>query len=207
MKKVLVVSFVALTFAAGCGSSSDGGGASAGSGGASGGSGGGASSGGSGGGKDANAVCGAIAVADVQALYTSTVSGHTFNQIGGNFACHFELTDSAGKKDTTTQVNLYVSDPDEKNYSSSKTTFPNDTFYDLSGVGDKAYWFQAIDGLGVPAVMAHKKDASCSVHVADALENTTCKYTGAQNVSKDDGAAYALLMGKLCDDVFTGYGD
>ncbi len=195
MKKIAVVSCLALlVLAAGCGSSSDsGGGGSSGS-----------SSGGSGTATDANAVCGAIPKPDVQALFTSTVSGDTFNKIGANFQCKYELTDSKGTKNNDTHATLYVSDANEKQYGLLKTQFPGDTFYDLSGVGDKAYWFQAIDGLGVPAVVVHKGDASCVVQVADALENTTCTYTSTQSVSQADGEAYALKMGKLCDDLFGG---
>jgi hypothetical protein len=135
------------------------------------------------------------------------LSGTTFNEIGSNFDCRYELTDAKGNKDNDTRVTLYVSDADEKLYNNEKTDFPDDTFYDLSNVADKAYWFQVIDGVGVPTVAAHKGDASCSVHVADALENSTCTFTGVQSVSKTDGEAYALKMGKLCDDVFAAHGD
>lgn len=155
---------------------------------------------------DATVVCGKIAQADVQALYTSTVSGNTFNKIGDNFDCGFELTDSKGQKNHDTHARFYVSDADEHQYGLLKTQFPTDTFHDLAGVGDKAYWFQAIEGQGVPTVVVHEKDATCSMFVADALENTTCHFTGTQDVSAADATTYATAMGKVCVDVLAGNG-
>ena len=64
-----------------------------------------------------------------------------------------------------------------------------------------------IDGDGAPAVAVHKGTASCAVHVPQDAPMLDITYTnGTNKVSSAEAQAYAVKLGKICADIFAGYG-
>jgi hypothetical protein len=100
------------------------------------------------------------------------------------------------------QVDVYANDPDLKYYKT--LSLPGD--HQISGIGDQAYWNEALPGQTPPELIAHKGNVTCVMQSNDPPD-TTLKIvqntsTGLYTVSDADALGYVQLMGKVCNDVF-----
>lgn len=147
------------------------------------------SDGGSGGGT--NVVCSKIPVADVQALTPNTVQPATDSGIG---ECVWH---NSGEP---VQVDYYPQDNDKSSY----MNLSNGNDHAISGIGDEAYWNEAVDGKSAPQLSARKGTTTCVIQSNDPPD-TTMKVTqngATYTVTDADALAYVQLMGKVCNDVF-----
>lgn len=189
MKKLIIVVIASLLpFAAGCSSSS-----SAGT----------TSDGGPTSVDTATLACNQIKQSNVQVLLSAAIKGIEATGAKGSYQCRYDVPKASSGTDNNTLLSLYGNDASETDYNRLKTSFADSTFTDLGGVGDKAYWFQSVDGNGPPAVVAHKGSATCVLQVTGTLDLTTLAHTQAVQVSPSDAAAFAGLMGAVCTDYFS----
>ncbi|MGH2464393.1 MAG: hypothetical protein ACRDGI_02945 [Candidatus Limnocylindrales bacterium] len=139
-------------------------------------------------------VCTSIPQADVQALLAFPIT-HVADD-SSYFACVY--TFSGG---TTTFSFTWA--PDDSDLSSYNTLKGN-ADHAISGVGDEAYWNEAIPGRSTPSLEAHKGDATCSIQANDPPDVTekTTQGNAEFTVTDADALAYVQLMGKVCTDVF-----
>lgn len=183
-KKSAFLVLSALVFAAGCSSSSSPGSTDA------------TDGGGTTGTKN---ICPLINQTDVQALVVPTITGVT-NESG--IVCQFADSGEGIK------VEHYDDD-------AAKTAYNNlhldggggsGTDHPLQGVGDEAYWNEALDGKAPPELIAHKGNITCVIQSPD-VPDTTCKTTddgsGLPAFAESDAEAYVQLMAKVCNDVFS----
>jgi len=148
----------------------------------------------SGGTTASGSVCDKIPLADMQAL-TPQPLGEVTDTNGGQTTsaeCQF-----AG---TEIRVRYNLNDADKTSYNNLAGT----TDHQLSGVGDEAYWNEALAGNSPPYLVAHKGVVTCVIG-SEAPPDTTMKTTlnGAPfTVTDEDALAYVNLMGKVCNDIF-----
>jgi hypothetical protein len=151
------------------------------------------SSGSTAGGSD---VCTSIPQADVQALLafpiTNTADNSTY------YACGYQF--SGG----TTSFSL-TWDPGDAGLDSYNTLKGN-ADHPVSGIGDMAYWNEAVADHTSPDLEAHKGNATCTIQSNDPPDVTmkTTPATGIYQftVTDADALAYVQLMGKVCNDIF-----
>lgn len=138
-------------------------------------------------------ICTKMSRDDVQALLPATISSVS-SSIGD---CVFHEPDGS---DLT--VTLYSNDPDMKYYNTLSTSSDSA----LMGVGDVAYWNEAVRGRTPPYISAHKGNETCVIQSNEppdtTLKATVTTNTGLLTVDDSDALAYARLMGKVCNDAF-----
>jgi hypothetical protein len=144
---------------------------------------------------DGGNVCAAI-VADVQALVVPAIASLQ-NTVDG---CIPLLAGDGGQLDM--QV-LYGADADKSLYNQEN----GGSTHSIAGIGDEAYWVEAVPGASIPELLAHKGDETCIVSPPEPPD-TTCKTTPSTEspliytVADSDALASVQLMGTVCDDVF-----
>jgi hypothetical protein len=145
-------------------------------------------------------VCTSIPQADVQALLafpiTSAADNSTF------YACGYQF--SGG----TTSFS-FTWDPGDAGLDSYNTLKGN-ADHAVSGIGDMAYWNEAVADHTSPDLEAHKGNATCTIQSNDPPD-ITMKTTPASGiyqftVTDADALAYVQLMGKVCNDIFGALG-
>ena len=164
-----------------------------------------AGSDGGGGGGGGGGVCAAISQADAQAIVTHPIV--SLQDFGAEGSCVFKY--SGGSQGDSLQIDYYTDDADKTSYntlSAGQSDGGDDGDHPLSGVGDEAYWNQAVPGISIPQLSAHKGNATCVIQPPDPPDST-CKTSPADTplgigVTETDGAAFAQLLGKVCNDVF-----
>lgn len=141
-------------------------------------------------------VCTSIPQADVQALLafpiTKTADNSTF------YDCTYQF--SGG-----TNVFSLTWDPGDAGLDSYNTLKGN-ADHAVSGIGDMAYWNEAVPDHTSPSLEAHKGNATCTIQSNDPPD-ITMKTTAASGiyqftVTDADALAYVQLMGKVCNDIF-----
>jgi len=153
---------------------------------------------GGGGGNGTKNICPLITMADVQALVASNITGVTNPD---PVVCQF--ADSA----EGIKVEHYDNDSDLSAYNNLHLNGQGGSGTDqsISGIGDKAYWNEALDGKSPPELIAHKGNITCVIQSPDPPD-TTCKSTTDQSglpaFAPADALAYVQLMGKVCNDIF-----
>lgn len=143
-------------------------------------------------------LCGNIKQADVQALLPSPITSVADDGLAD---CLYK--EQSG---SSLDVTIYNSDPDEQYY---KTLSLGSSDHQLSGVGDEAYWNEAVPGRTSPELSAHKGKQTCVIQSNDPPDTTLkVTITNVQSnlftVTDEDSAAYAVLMGKVCADYLNG---
>jgi hypothetical protein len=136
-------------------------------------------------------VCGKIALADAQALVPQTLSPVTDTGIG---ECLFH---NAGQD---VVIDYYTNDADQSSYKTISTG--NDQ--QIAGIGDEAFWNEAVPGRTPPELAARKGNETCVIQSNDPPDTTlkTTPTASGFTVSDADALAYVQLMGKVCNDVF-----
>lgn len=152
-----------------------------------------------------NSVCAAISQADAQAILSRPIT--SLQDFSAEQSCVFKY--SGGSQGDSLQIDFNTNDADKSSYnnlSAGPSDGGDNGDHPLSGVGDEAYWNQAVSGISIPAISAHKGNVTCVIQPPDAPDST-CKTTPADTplgigVTESDGAAFAQLLGKVCNDVF-----
>lgn len=164
-----------------------------------------AGDGGGGGGGGGGSFCSAISQADAQAILSHPITQLVdLSDVG---SCVFKY--SGGSQGDSLQIDIATVDPDKTAYSNLSQGAGDggdNGDHPLTGVGDEAYWNQAVDGVSIPELSAHKGNVTCVIQPPDAPDSV-CKTTPADNplgigINESDGAAFAQLLGKVCNDVF-----
>lgn len=141
-------------------------------------------------------VCTSIPQADVQALLAFPITNTS--DLSSVFACGYQF--SGG---TTTFS--FTWDPGDAGLDSYNTLKGN-ADHSVSGIGDMAYWNEAVANHTSPDLEAHKGNATCTVQSNDPPDITmkTTPATGIYQftVTDTDALAYVQLMGKVCNDIF-----
>jgi hypothetical protein len=146
---------------------------------------------GSGGPLDVSKLCAAVPPADIQKLFKATAPAVV--------AYPGECNWGAGG----ITVDIFFNDANKKFYSNGGVSTA--TAKTLPGVGDLAQWAQAVPGMTVPFVVAHKGTTSISVTASLDVDQTTMSYTGSSpffKVSNAAAAQYAAEEGQICNDLF-----
>ena len=152
-----------------------------------------------GGGGTTKNICPLITQADVQALVVPTITGVT--NLDG-VRCQFADSGEGIK------VEHYDNDANLTSYNNLHQDGGGGSGPDhqLQGVGDMAYWNEAIDGKAPPELIAHKGNVTCVIQ-SPMPPDTTCKTTddgsGIPAFAESDALAYVQLMAKVCNDVFS----
>ena len=162
-------------------------------------------SGDGGGGGGGGSVCAKIPQADAQAILTNPIT--SLQDFSGVQSCVFKY--SGGSQGDSLQIIFNPNDADKTSYnnlSEGASDGGDNGDHPLSGVGDEAYWNQAVPGITIPSISAHKGNVTCVIQPPDAPDST-CKTTPADTplgigVTESDGAVFAQLLGKVCNDVF-----
>ena len=153
-------------------------------------------SGDGGGGGSSGAECSAITIADAQALIPTTVTSVSDTGIG---ECHINFGGSDSGV-TDLPVDYYLNDSALTAYN----TLSGGNDHQISGIGDQAYWNEAVDTESPPQLSAHKGSVTCTIQ-SNAPPDTTMKTTAGglvgYTVTDSDALAYVQLMGKICNDV------
>ncbi|MEO8798905.1 MAG: hypothetical protein ABI551_13540 [Polyangiaceae bacterium] len=153
-----------------------------------------AASSGAGGGGSRISSCSQIPLADFQALIPQKITSVFGTTIGG---CQAKLGSSLG-----IAAQIYTQDADKSTYGPG---LYSPTPHSISGIGEMAYWTAGTTGATGPNLHAHKGKVTCEID-SNAPPHTTMKTTpngkGSYTVTDADQAAYAALMGKLCNDFF-----
>ena len=141
-------------------------------------------------------VCTSIPQADVQALLAFPITSTADNS--SYFACVFHFSGGSGSFSFTW-------DPGDAGLSSYNTLKGN-ADHAISGIGDMAYWNEAVPGHTSPSLEAHKGNATCTIQSNDPPD-ITMKASPASGiyqmtVTDPDALAYVQLMGKVCNDIF-----
>ncbi len=120
--------------------------------------------------------------------------------VSGTYECKWHFTDSGGTDSNLMDLTFYSNDPNKSGYNdlNDGTT----QVQQIAGIGDEAYWFQAVQGLATPTLVAHKGDATCVVDVPADPADTTIKYTGSLNIDPADAKDFVLKMAPLCTEIF-----
>jgi hypothetical protein len=140
---------------------------------------------------DVSKLCAAVPQADIQKLFKATAPAVVANP--------GECDWGAGG----VTVDIYFNDANKKFYSDGGVSPA--TANPLPGVGDLAQWAEAVPGMTVPFVVAHKGTTSISVTPSLDVDQTTMSYTGSSpffKVSKAAAAEYAAEEGQICNDLF-----
>jgi hypothetical protein len=146
---------------------------------------------GSGGPLNVSKLCAAVPPADIQKLFKATAPAVV--------AYPGECSWGAGG----ITVDIFFNDANKKFYSNGAVSTA--TAKALPGVGDLAQWAQAVPGMTVPFVVAHKGTTSISVTASLDVDQTTMSYTGSSpffKVSNAAAAQYAAEEGQICNDLF-----
>jgi hypothetical protein len=150
-----------------------------------------------GGGPAGKDICPLIDKADVQALVVPAITSVT--NVDG-VVCQFADSGEGIK------VERYDNDASKSSYNNLHGNDAGSTDHSIQGVGDEAYWNEAIDGKAPPELIAHKGNVTCVIQSPDPPD-TTCKTTddgsGIPAFSNSDALAYVQLMAKVCNDVFS----
>jgi hypothetical protein len=158
-----------------------------------------------GGGGGGGSVCAAIPQADAQAILTNPIT--SLQDFSAEQSCVFKY--SGGSQGDSLMITFNPNDTDKTSYntlSEGPSDGGDNGDHPITGVGDEAYWNQAVPGISIPAISAHKGNVTCVIQPPDAPDST-CKTTPADSplgigVTESDGAAFAQLLGKVCNDVF-----
>lgn len=145
------------------------------------------------------ALCKKIPAADIQALLVPKVQGVASGPTGCAFLRPGE--DATGDNLTADLRN----DTDGTGY----TNLSGAHDHPLAGVGDKAYWNEAVQGQSAPEVTAAKGKLICVVQTPADVGVLTIAKTGSApiyQVSDAAAAAYSAKLGKLCTDLFAAAG-
>lgn len=154
--------------------------------------------------KDAAGVCGAVKQPDVQVLLSKPINGTDFTG-STTYSCKWLYTGADGTSSNGMQLTFYVADGDKSNYDDL-----NDGTVQaqpISAIGDEAYWFQAVEGMATPTLVAHKGSSTCVVDAPADPADTTIKYTGSLNIDPSDAKDFVVKMGTLCTEIFAGNHD
>ena len=70
----------------------------------------------------------------------------------------------------------------------------------------QAYWNEAVAGISIPSISAHKGNVTCVIQPPDPPDST-CKTVTGDNplgyaITEADATTFAQLLGKVCNDVF-----
>ncbi|HEX4405523.1 MAG TPA: hypothetical protein VH560_11880 [Polyangia bacterium] len=157
---------------------------------------------GSGGGSD---VCTAIPKADAQAILTNPIT--SLQDFSGVQACVFNY--SGGSQGDSLQITFNPMDTDKSSYttlSEGPADGGDNGDHPLTGVGDEAYWNEAVPGISIPSISAHKGNVTCVIQPPDPPDST-CKTVTGDNplgyaITEADATTFAQLLGKVCNDVF-----
>ena len=149
--------------------------------------------------KDATAVCSVVKQADVQTLLSHPITGTEFTG-STTYNCAWDFVGADGSADNDIHLTFYMADDDKSSYENLNDGTVQTT--PLSGVGDEAYWFQAVAGGATPTVVAHKGSATCVIDAPADPADTTITYTPPLNVSSGDAATFAVKMGVICTEIF-----
>ena len=154
---------------------------------------------GGGGGGGTKDICPLITQADVQALVVPTITGVT--NVDG-VRCQFADSGEGVK------VEHYDNDANLISYNNLHQDGGGGSGPDhaISGVGDMAYWNEALDGKAPPELIAHKGHVTCVIQSPDPPD-TTCKSSTDQSglpvFAEADAEAYVQLLAKVCNDIFS----
>jgi hypothetical protein len=147
-------------------------------------------------------LCLAIPVSAVAPLYSVKVGPPKGAYQGAT--CYFIPAGMSVQDDDSSPLFVVINIDD---YGQTYGTFDKHVDHKLSGIGDKAYWFERVPGTNAPQVNAEKGKVGCMASTNGEVDHTTLSYTisgGNPVVTNVAAAKFAAKLGVVCADVFKG---
>ena len=138
--------------------------------------------------------------ADAQAVLAEPITGVRAETLGGPivYGCEFDYSGGSQGSSLSVQIDPVQADSTYANLRGSGSE------HDVSGIGDKAYWIEAVAGHTTPGLTAQKGSVACVILPPDPPDSTL-KFSGAPpmiTVADGDATAFVQLLGKVCNDAF-----